>query len=77
MTHPVVANAHYVTYTSATSALTVWGLHLSDIAVMVSALAAICGAVIQVISYLDRRAERRSRGEETSDHGEAERGGPT
>lgn len=61
-------NAHYVTYTSTAGAVTVWGLHLSELAVMVSSLAAICGAVIQVLSYLDRR--RSARREETDDHGE-------
>lgn len=61
-------NAHYVTYTSAASAVTVWGLHANEIAVMVSTLAAVCGAAIQVVSYLDRRREDR-RGPET-DHGE-------
>lgn len=63
-------NAHYVTYASAASTVTVWGLHLSEVAVMVSSLAAICGAVIQVLTYLDRRAASR-RGLETDEHGEA------
>jgi len=62
-------NAHIATYTSATSAVTLWGLHVSELAVIVSSLAAICGAVIQVMTYLDRRSAPR-RGEETNDHGE-------
>lgn len=61
-------NAHYVTYASAASTATVWGLHLSEVAVMVSSLAAICGAVIQVLSYLDRR--RSGRRAETDNNGE-------
>lgn len=68
--HNTVLNSPGVTYTGAASSLVFWGLHLSDIAVMVSAVAAICGAVIQVLSYLDRRAA--SRRVETEPHGEAD-----
>lgn len=64
----VAGNAHYATYISATGAVTLWGLHLSELAVMVSSLAAVCGAVIQVLNYLDHRAKRRR--QETEHHGE-------
>lgn len=69
--NPLLANAHLVTYASAASAVTVWGLHLNELAVMVSSLAAVCGAVTQVLSYLDqRRGERR--GAETKHNDEAD-----
>lgn len=69
----VTSNAHYVTYASAASAVTVWGLHISEIAVMVSSLAAVCGALIQVLSYLDRRRSDRQRGvTETETNGETD-----
>lgn len=67
----VAGNAHYATYLSATGAVTLWGLHLSELAVMVSSLAAVCGAVIQVLSYLDRHNARRRR-KETDHHGETD-----
>lgn len=51
--------ASLMTYSGATTSVMVWGLHLGDVAVMVSAIAAVCGAVIQVLSYLDRRAAAR------------------
>jgi hypothetical protein len=69
VTHPVDNVASALTYTAAAGAATVWGLHLSDVAVMVSSLAAVCGASIQVMLYLDRRREGR-RGVETKDNGE-------
>lgn len=37
-----------------TSALTFWGLHISDIAVMLSALASICGVALQFYVTLRR-----------------------
>lgn len=66
----VSSNAHNVTYAATAGTVTFWGLHLSELAVMVSSFAALCGAVIQVLSYLDRRRERRN--EETDDNGKAE-----
>lgn len=60
----VNTSAPYVTYASAAGAVTVWGLHVSDIAVIVSSIAAVSGAVIQVMSYLERRSG--SRGTETN-----------
>lgn len=70
MTHnaplPPPDASHYVTYTGASGAALFWGLHMSDLAVMVSALAAICGVLIQILGYLDRRAEVR-RGQRTRD----------
>lgn len=63
-------NAPFITYTSAAGAVTVWGLHISDVAVIVSSLAAVSGAVIQVLSYLERRRSRRGV-EETTEDGEA------
>lgn len=69
--HPLTSNAHVATYTFAASTATFWGLHLSDVAVIVSTFAAICGALIQVMSYLDSRRERR-RGVETNPDVETE-----
>lgn len=66
----IITHAPVATYTAAAISGTVWGLHMSDIAVMVSTLAAVCGAATQVLSYLDRRSPRR-RGVETEDDGEA------
>jgi hypothetical protein len=68
LSNQLTDNAHYVTYASAAGTVTVWGLHLSELAVMVSSSAALCGAVIQVLTYLDRRRGRG--GEETNNHGE-------
>lgn len=65
----VIDAAPLATYAAASTAITVWGLHLSDFAVIVSSLAAVCGAVIQVLSYLERQRERAG-GEETSHDGE-------
>lgn len=53
--------ANYVTYTAAASTVTFWGLHISDVAVMVSSLAALCGAATQVAAYLERRERRHRR----------------
>lgn len=71
LSNTVTENAHLVTYTAAASAVTVWGLHISELAVMVSSLAATCGAVIQVLSYLDRRRASR-RDVETEHDGETD-----
>lgn len=70
-THPVIANAYVGTYAAAAGTATAWGLHLGDLGVMVSSLAAVCGAVIQVLNYLDTR-RKRARGEETDTHGKAD-----
>lgn len=51
----ITQHAPYVTYTASASAVTFWGLHISDFAVMVTALAAVAGAATQVLTYLDRR----------------------
>lgn len=64
-------HATLATFGGAATSLTVWGLHLGDFAVMVSAIAAVCGAVIQVLSYLDRRAAAR-KVVETDQHGKAD-----
>ena len=66
----VADNTHYVTYAASAGSLTLWGLHTSELAVMVSSFAALCGAVIQVLTYLDRRRSRRDK--ETDDHGKAD-----
>lgn len=66
--------AHYATYTGAAGAVTLWGLHINEVAVIVSSVAALSGAVIQVLSYLDRRAAVR-RGvtvAETYQHGKTD-----
>lgn len=80
--NPIVENAHVATYTFAASTMTVWGLHMGDLAAIVSTFAAVCGVALQVMSYLDRRARRkqvmsyldsraaRRRGVETTDDGE-------
>lgn len=54
---PLPVNAHLATYPGAALAVTAWGLHLSDFAVIVSSMAAVCGAVTQILSYLERRRE--------------------
>lgn len=66
----ISTNAHYVTYTSAAGTMIAGGLHVPEIAVMVSSLAAVCGAVIQVLSYLERRPGRPKGDTETKDNGE-------
>lgn len=66
--------AHYVTYPAAAGAVTVWGLHINEVAAIVASVAALSGAVIQVLSYLDRRAAVR-RGvtvAETYQHGKTD-----
>lgn len=70
----ITQNANYVTYTAATGAVTFWGLHISDLAVMVSSLAAVCGAATQVLAYLDRRRARRRgvKAAETYQNGETD-----
>lgn len=57
----ITQNAHYVTYAAAASTATFSGLHISDIAVMVSSLAAVSGAAIQLLVYLERRGRQRRR----------------
>lgn len=68
------SKAHYVTYAASASTVTAWGLHINEVAVIVSSVAALSGAVIQVLSYLDRRAAVR-RGvtvAETYQHGKTD-----
>lgn len=66
----LTTNAPYITFTGAAGAVTGWGLHISDVAVIVSSFAALCGAVIQVLTYLERRRNSRRGVEETNENGE-------
>ena len=65
-------NAHYATYAATAVSVTGWGLHLSDVAVIVSSFAATCGAVIQVLSYLERRRSPARGVEETKPDGKTD-----
>lgn len=47
-------NAPTVTYTAAATTFTLWGLHISDIAVILSALATMCGVALQFYVALHR-----------------------
>lgn len=47
-------NAPAVTYSGAGAAVLFWGLHLSDIAVILSAFASICGVGLQFYVALHR-----------------------
>lgn len=71
--------AHLATYAGASGAITLWGLHLNELGVIVSSLAALCGAVIQVLTYLDRKraSERRKGDEETPSNGATDRRDPS
>lgn len=57
---PVLNNAPSVTYTAGVTSIVFWGLHLSDIAVMLSAFASVCGVGLQfyVALHRIRRLER-------------------
>jgi hypothetical protein len=57
--HTAHVQAAAGTYVSTASAATFWGLHLSDIGVVVSSLAAVACAVIQLLLYLDTRKRRK------------------
>jgi len=65
------AHSPYITFGAASVTVTGWGLHVSDVAVIVSSLAAVCGAVIQVLSYLERHRSRRGVEETTNADTEA------
>lgn len=51
----VADNAHTVTYTGASSAILFWGLHVSDIAAIISTACAVCGLMLQVYVVKQRR----------------------
>lgn len=55
--HASQLQAAAATYSSAASAGVFWGLHLSDLGVIISSLAAVVGAVVQVMLYLNNRKE--------------------
>lgn len=50
-------NAPAITYTGATSTLVFWGLHISDMAAIVSTLCAVAGVLLQIYVVF-----RRNRG---------------
>lgn len=53
-------NAPVLTYSGSTTALFFWGLHLSDIGVIVSSVASVCGVGLQFYVAISRaRASRR------------------
>lgn len=56
----VQENPIYVTQTSAVTSLTLWGLHISDIAALIAALAAVMGVALQwyVAMHKIRRLEK-------------------
>lgn len=55
-----VGQASAITYTATSATVLFWGLHISDIAVMISAFASICGVGLQfyVVVHRIRRLER-------------------
>lgn len=57
---PLVENANAVTYTGGAASVLFWGLHLSDIAVLLSAFASVCGVALQfyVAIHRIRRLEK-------------------
>lgn len=65
--HPVLSIvAPAGTYTAAAASVAAWGLHISDVAVILSSLAAIGGVMFQGLIYLEqRRAGRRLKTQET------------
>lgn len=56
------SNAPAITYGGASAAVMFWGLHISDIAVILSAFASICGVFLQgyVAIHRIRRLERQA-----------------
>lgn len=60
---PTTANTHapLLTYGATGSTVLLWGLHLSDIAVILSAMASVCGVVLQfyIAIHRIRRLERQ------------------
>jgi hypothetical protein len=52
--HPILDAAPGVTYTAMGSTVVFWGLHISDIAVILSASATICGVALQFYVALHR-----------------------
>lgn len=58
-------HAASVTYASAASAVAFWGLHLADIAVILSAVASIGGVALQAyVAYRQLRNDKSSRSPE-------------
>ncbi len=55
-----MSNAPAITYGGASAAVMFWGLHISDIAVILSAFASVCGVFLQgyVAIHRIRRLER-------------------
>lgn len=62
----VTNNAPAITYGGSTAAVLFWGLHVSDIAVILSAFASICGVFLQgyVAIHRIRRLERTAKAQE-------------
>lgn len=53
--HPFLNVAAPVgTYTAAASSIAAWGLHVSDIAVILSSLAAVAGVSLQALIYREQ-----------------------
>lgn len=66
--HTNLEHASALTYTSAAATVTIWGLHLSDVAIIVSACATLIGVACQVWVSVTRvrmmkRSERRHLGD--------------
>jgi hypothetical protein len=51
----VAENAAGFTYSAAGSTIIIWGLHISEIAAIVSTICAVCGLSLQVYVVLIRR----------------------
>jgi hypothetical protein len=51
---PLVENANAITYSSGAATVLFWGLHLSDIAVLLSSFASVCGVGLQFYVALHR-----------------------
>lgn len=58
----IQSHAPTVTYAATGSAVVLWGLHASDIAVIMSSFASVCGVLLQVYLAIHRirRLERMS-----------------
>lgn len=53
--HRIVGdNAPAITYTGAGASVVFWGLHVSDICMIVSTLATVCGVLLQIFIALHR-----------------------
>lgn len=57
--------AHLLTYGGSAGSIVIWGLHISEIAAIVSAFVAVCGLAIQVFIALAKLRYMKRNYEET------------